>query len=218
MPRAWTGLTLTAAWDSLAAARATPRVYQWGPPGRGAFSGVAPRCPARQTFLMSPKRRWGIVRISEAPHCVRQGWPPATPLGIGPLGVALYRTSASYRHPILPLPKRATSAPQQVSPLIEVSQTRCAGAGAVKNAPQHTFYVGHWATPAPMARFGAPSVCRLDGVAQGTCHLKSGFEPIALFAPRWHRLNLLHRWRKCTCSGLAGVPLWGSRQRPVSPR
>jgi len=48
-------------------------------------------------FCCSLKRWWGIVRISEAPHGVRQGWPPAlpqrkaTPLGIGPLGVALYR-------------------------------------------------------------------------------------------------------------------------------
>jgi len=30
MQRAWIGLILTAAWDSPAAARATPRVYQWG--------------------------------------------------------------------------------------------------------------------------------------------------------------------------------------------
>jgi hypothetical protein len=51
---------------------------------------------------------------------------------------------------------------------------------------------------------------RLDEGAQGTCHLKSGFEPIALFAPRWQGLNLLHRWRKCTCSGLAGFSLWGA--------
>jgi hypothetical protein len=69
-----------------------------------------------------------------------------------------------------------------------------------------------------MARFSAPGVCRLDGVAQGTCHLKSGFEPIALFAPRWHGQNRLHRWRRCTYSGLASAPTVGFQPTTGTPQ
>ena len=46
--------------------------------------------------------------------------------------------------------------------------------------------------------------------------LKSGFEPIAVFAPRWQSLSFLHRWRKCTSGwraspfgvGMATYPFW----------
>jgi len=81
-------------------------------------------------------------------------------LGIGPLGVALYRGIRQLQG-IDPTKVRIFGAAASQSADWGISDVLRRGRRCEKIDPQHIFYVGHWATPAPMARLGAPSACRL---------------------------------------------------------